>query len=180
MAGCLSQCFKYVPGYVVAHTEELFKSLAALMALEETDINRNIAYAFAEMFEKASKSMTPYLQDGLAYLKQIFDHPSSSQACKDNAVGAICRVIYTFSPPMPYQIFLENLITMMPFQGDEEEENVALKTLIFLWNKDASLLQPHKQRIVQIVENDLINLTKYHIEEPLISQLREWVNVLRQ
>lgn len=119
MTGCLSQCFKHIPGYVNAHTEELFKSLAHLISLQETDVNRNIAYSFAEMFEKAPKAMTPYLQDGLAYLKQIFDHPGSSQPCKDNAVGAICRIIYTFNPPMPYQIFIENLLSMMPFKGDE-------------------------------------------------------------
>lgn len=68
----------------------------------------------------------------------------------------------------------------MPFKGDEEEENVALKTLIFLWNKDASLLTQYKQRIVQIIENDLLHSTKYHIEEPLLSQIREWAKVLQQ
>lgn len=68
----------------------------------------------------------------------------------------------------------------MPFKGDEEEENVALKTLIYLWNKDSSLLAAYKQRILQIVENDLNHTTKYHIEEPLLSQLREWLNILRQ
>lgn len=34
MTGCLSQCFKLVPGYAEAHTEELFKSLAHLISLE--------------------------------------------------------------------------------------------------------------------------------------------------
>jgi len=63
--------------------------------------------------------MSPYLQDGLILLKQIFEHRSSEQACKDNAVGAICRIIYTINPPMPHQIFIDNLIKMMPFQGDE-------------------------------------------------------------
>lgn len=95
--------------------------------------------------------MLPHLNDGLAYLKQIFDNVGSSQACKDNAVGAICRIIYTYNPPMPYQVFIQNLVSMMPFKGDEEEENIALKALIFLWNKDATLLQPHRQKIVQIV-----------------------------
>jgi len=28
----------------------------------------------------------------------------------------------------------------MPFKGDEEEEGVALKALMFLWNKDTNLL----------------------------------------
>ena len=50
MTGCLSQIFKYIPGYAAIHAEELFRSLAALISLWETDVNRNIAYAFAEMF----------------------------------------------------------------------------------------------------------------------------------
>lgn len=79
--------------------------------------------------------MAPYLQDGLILLKQIFDHKSSEQACKDNAVAAICRTIYTFNPPMPHQIFVDNLVKMMPFQGDEGEEGTALKCLIFLYTK---------------------------------------------
>lgn len=70
------------------------------------------------MFEKAPKAMQTYLMEGLGTLKQIFDHSSSSLACKQNAVGAICRIIYTFDPQMPYEIFVDNLIKMMPFQGD--------------------------------------------------------------
>jgi hypothetical protein len=70
------------------------------------------------MFEKAGHGMVAYLQDGLLLLKQIFDHSGSSQACKDNTVAAICRIIYTLNPPMPHQIFVDNLIQMMPFKGD--------------------------------------------------------------
>ena len=47
MAGCLSQVFKIVPSYVPPHVEELFLSLNALVALEDPDLNRNIAYCFA-------------------------------------------------------------------------------------------------------------------------------------
>jgi hypothetical protein len=34
------------------------------------------------MFEKAPKAMQTYLMEGLGTLKQIFDHSSSSLACK--------------------------------------------------------------------------------------------------
>jgi hypothetical protein len=54
------------------------------------------------MFEKSPKSMMVYLQDGLIYLKQLFENAASSLACKENSIGAICRIIYTYSPPMPY------------------------------------------------------------------------------
>ena len=121
MTASLSQYIKWVPGYTSSHAEELFRALAGLVPLWETEINRNVSYCFAEMFEKATYAMNSYLQEGLILLKQIFEHASSDQPCKDNAVAAICRIIYTINPPMPHQIFLENLVKMMPFQGDEEE-----------------------------------------------------------
>lgn len=77
MTGCLSQCFKWVPGYTASHAEELFRSFVALVPLWDTEINRNVAYCFAEMFEKSAYAMSSYLQEGLVILKQIFEHSSS-------------------------------------------------------------------------------------------------------
>lgn len=144
MTGCLSQCFKWCPGYAANNAEELFRSLVALVPLWETEINRNVAYCFAEMFEKSTNFFLKYLQEALVLLKQIFDHVSSSQPCKDNAVAAICRIIYTINPPMPHQIFVDNLVAMMPFKGDEEEEPSALKAILFLAAKNPQVLAPHR------------------------------------
>ena len=117
MAGCLSQVFKWVPSYIPNHVEELFLSLRALIDLEDTDLNRNIAYCFAEMFEKESKCMMPYLADGLIGLKNIFEHKLSSEACKDNAMGALCRITYSIYPQMPYESILAGMFQRMPFKG---------------------------------------------------------------
>lgn len=80
------------------------------------------------MFEKSSAAMTPFLQNGLIILKNIYENPNSHQACKDNALAALCRIICTFNPPMPYEVFINSLVQSMPFKGnyyhilgDEEE-----------------------------------------------------------
>lgn len=124
--------------------------------------------------------MTPFLQQGLLRLKQIFEHQSSDQACKDNAVASICRIIYTFNPPMPHQVFVDNLVKMMPFQGDEGEEGTALKCLIFLYTKNPDLIRPYREALAKIIENDLTNLEKYGITEPLLTNLREFSVKLQQ
>lgn len=179
MTGCLSQCFKWVPGYAASHTEELFRSLVALSQLNDTEVNRNIAYCFAELFEKAGRGMLAHLQEGLLLLKQFFDSAGSSQACKDNALAAICRIIYTIDPPMPHQVFVDSLVQMMPFQGDEEEEGSAIKGLIFLAARNPALLHPHRPKLIAILENDLSNPKKYHLEEPLLSQTHNFLAQLR-
>jgi hypothetical protein len=73
------------------------------------------------LFEKATSFVIKYLQDGILILKRIFEDQGSSQACKDNAIAAICRIIYTINPPIPHQVFVDNLLSIMPFEGDEEE-----------------------------------------------------------
>lgn len=47
MTGTLSQCFKHCPGYAANHPEEIFRSLAALVPLWQSEVNRNISYCFA-------------------------------------------------------------------------------------------------------------------------------------
>lgn len=54
------------------------------------------------MFEKNPQCMMPYLSDGLVALKNIFENKNSHEACKDNALGALCRITYTIYPQMPY------------------------------------------------------------------------------
>jgi hypothetical protein len=59
-------------------------------------------------------------------------------------VAAICRIIYTINPPMPLQVFVDNLVKMMPFEGDEEEEPTALKAILFLAGSNPQVLAPHR------------------------------------
>ena len=61
--------------------------------------------------------MKNYLEHTLLILKNIYDHQDSHQACKDNALAAICKSIIVFNPPMPYELFVNNLIQSMPFKG---------------------------------------------------------------
>lgn len=117
MVGCLSQAFKYVPSFFSSHHSEFFQALATLSELNDADLNRNIAYCFAEVIEKCPNEMKNYLEHTLLILKNIYDHKDSHQACKDNALAAICRSIIIFNPPMPYEMFVSNLIQSMPFKG---------------------------------------------------------------
>ena len=172
MTSCISQCCKWCPGYAANHHDELFKALTGLTALWDSEVNRNVAYCLAEMFEKSSQAMMGHLNDGLLILKQIFEHKSSDQACRDNAVGAICRIIYTFNPPMPYEVFVDNLVKMMPFSGDEEEEGVAWKCLMFLHRVNKGLIVPYRDGLIKIMENDFANPKKYYLTEALMQMLR--------
>lgn len=117
MTGCIAQCIKNVPSFFDNRAEELFQSLAGLTELQDADLNRNIAFCFAEALEKSSAAMKNYLEHTLLILKNIYEHKDSHQACKDNALAGICRAIIAFMPPMPYEMFVANLVKSMPFKG---------------------------------------------------------------
>jgi hypothetical protein len=118
MVGCISQCIKNVPSFFSNYAEELFQNLTALLELEDADLNRNIAYCFAEAIEKSPETSKNYLEHFLVVLKNIFEHKNSHQACKDNALAGICKAIMVFHPPMPYEMFVATLLKSMPFQGN--------------------------------------------------------------
>lgn len=118
MAGCISQCIKHVPSFFDNHAHDIFQSLVALHELNDADLNRNIAFCFAEALEKAPNAMKQYLEQTLFVLKNIYEHKDSHQACKDNALAGMCKAIIVFNPPMiPYEVFVPNLIKSMPFKG---------------------------------------------------------------
>ena len=75
---------------------------------------------------------------------------------------------------MPHQVFVDNLIKMMPFSGDEEEEATAWKGLIFLFRNNAGLITPYRDQLMKIMENDFGNVKKYGLSEELQSALREF------
>lgn len=81
---------------------------------------------------------------------------------------------------MPHQVFLDNLVKMMPFQGDEGEEGTALKCFIFLYTKNPDLVLPYRESLIKIIESDLTNTEKYGLSEPLLSNLREFLVKLQQ
>lgn len=87
--------------------------------------------------------MKNYLEHALLILKNIYEHKDSHQACKDNALAGICRAIIVFMPPMPYEMFVANLIRSMPFKGDEEEEKAAIRCIMHLSQANSTLIQPY-------------------------------------
>lgn len=102
MVGCISQCIKNVPSFYSNYAEELFQSLTSLCELDDADLNRNIAYCFAEAIEKSPETTKHHLEHILVILKTIFENKHSHVACKDNALAGICKAIIIFNPPMPY------------------------------------------------------------------------------
>lgn len=170
MVGCFSQVFKYLPSVVAVIQEELIPRIEELKLINDELLNRNISYCLGVMFEVSSKTMQPHLEAGLVTLKQIFDI-TLVPATKENAVAAICRIVFTYHPPLPMEVFVENTLKIMPFVGDETEERTVHKMLLFLADYNGALLKPHIRRIIELLEHDLPQAKKYKIKEPLLSQL---------
>ena len=102
------------------------------------------------MFEVSPKTMQQHLSAGLLTLKQIFDI-TLVPATKENTVSAICRIVYTYHPPIPMEAFIDNTLKIMPFVGDESEERTVHKMLLFLADFNGALLKPHIQQITALL-----------------------------
>lgn len=172
--GSFAQVFKYIPSMVATAQEDLLPRIEELKLINDELLNRNISYCLGVMFEVSPKTMQPHLNSGLTTLKEIFD-VTLVPATKENAVAAICRIVYTYNSPIPMEIFVDNTLKQMPFVGDETEERTVHKMLMFLADHNGALLKPHVKRIVELLEHDLAQTKKFRIKEPLLSQLTQFL-----
>jgi hypothetical protein len=45
---------------------------------------------------------------------------------KDNSAASICRIVYTFPKDIPLDSIVKNLLSQLPFTGDDGENGTAL------------------------------------------------------
>lgn len=110
------------------------------------ELNRNVAYCFgnhslfphpisATFSEFGPEDMVQkHLPSILSALNVIYNDCGVYQAAQDNAAAALCRILIRFPNAVPIDKALENIVKIMPFKGDEEEEYTAIRLLLHLGN----------------------------------------------
>lgn len=76
-------------------------------------------------------------------------------------------------------MFVATLVKSMPFQGDEDEEGVAIRCLMHLSQKSPDLIKPHVHELVKILENDVAAAKKYKLEGELLSSTVNFLQALK-
>ena len=92
-------------------------------------------------------------------LEPMLTQSGHEEACEDNAVAAIGRMIMTSPESLPLDKLLPLWFSKLPLKDDMEETRTILKTIVFLLELSARTgfdLTPYLERILEMLFDALI------------------------
>ena len=90
--GCMAEVFASCPAAIPACFDDFVKLLDANSNLQDSKMNRNLAYAVGVLAQHAQMLFQPHIASFMTLLNRLNDN-SSEQAAKDNVLAALCKIV---------------------------------------------------------------------------------------
>ncbi|THH27563.1 hypothetical protein EUX98_g6632 [Antrodiella citrinella] len=152
--GCLSEIISGLKGAVTPHTEALLELFYRALSDPEPEVQTNACFASGLLVEHSGMDLSPQYLHLLAAYRPIFsvaeDAPSAHLNARDNAVGAVSRLIKRNVGAVPLDQVLPVLFGAMPLKNDYLENRPAFGAIFLLFNTQPQVLGPYLDRLLQI------------------------------
>lgn len=152
--GCLAEIIGGMKSAVTPWTENLLELFYRALADEEAEVQSNAAFASGMLVEHSNldlSSQYPILLGGLRPLFVVApDAPSSRLNARDNAAGAVARLIVRNTAALPLEHVLPVFIGALPLKNDPLENRPIFRAIFHLFQTNASALVPYLERLLSV------------------------------
>lgn len=139
---------------VTPHTETLLELFYRALSDPEPEVLTNACFASGLLVEHSGMDLSPQYLHLLAAYRPIFnvanDAPVARLNARDNAVGAVSRLIKRNHVAVPLDQVLPVLLDAMPLKHDFLENRSAFGAIFLLFNTQPQVLAPYLDRLLQI------------------------------
>jgi hypothetical protein len=90
--GCLAEIFASCPAAIPQHFEGYAKLLETNSHLQDSKMNRNVAYSIGVLAEHAQVLFQPHVGNFIILLTRL-DSNSTEQDAKDNVLASLCKIL---------------------------------------------------------------------------------------
>ncbi|XP_047337583.1 importin-4 [Impatiens glandulifera] len=150
VVACLAEIAQHmgspIAAYIDAVTPLALKELASSAATNR----RNAAFCVGELCKNGGDSVLKYYNDILRLLFPLFGQSETDDAVRDNAAGAVARMIMVHPESVPLNQVLPVFLNVLPLKEDKEE-SVAVYSCVL------NLVLSSAQQILPLVP-DLVNI----------------------
>lgn len=140
-------------GAVTEHTETLFQLFTGALSDPETEVQSNAAYAVGLLVEYSELDLSSQYLPLLGVLRPLFDIPPDAPAVKlsarDNAAGAVARMIIRNTASVPLDQVLPLFMTAVPTQEDPMENRPIFRAVFHLFRINSQALLPYLDHLLQ-------------------------------
>ncbi|EGN95021.1 hypothetical protein SERLA73DRAFT_77038 [Serpula lacrymans var. lacrymans S7.3] len=152
--GCLAEIIAGMKNAVTPSTEPLLELFYRALGDEEAEVQSNAAFAVGLLVENSEVDLSPQFLPLLAALRPLFDvAPDASPArlnSKDNAAGAVSRLIVRNTAAVPLDQVLPVLMESLPLKNDYLENRPVFRALFHLFRTNPQALYPFMDRLLMV------------------------------
>ncbi|GBG68591.1 hypothetical protein CBR_g3136 [Chara braunii] len=147
---CVAEVAKYIGPAIQPYIESVMPVAIKELAAEEAGNKRNAAFCIGKLCEHGGATALPYYQNVLGALHPIFQKEEEEPAVKDNACGAVARMIMASPSALPLAQVLPVFISGLPLKEDMEEAESSYGCLCNLIQAGCAEILPHIPQVVKV------------------------------
>jgi len=141
-------------GAITPHTQPLLELFHRALSDSDSEVLSNAAFATGLLVENSERDLAPQMLQLLQDLRPLFNVPEQAPAsllnAKDNAAGAVARLIVRNSAAMPLDQVLPIFVDALPLKNDFLENRPVFNALFHLFKTNAPILLPYMDRLLAV------------------------------
>ncbi|BDA47413.1 Importin-4 [Coccomyxa sp. Obi] len=156
--GALAEVAKELGGHMAPYTGKLMPMVLRELRHESAANRRNAAFATGVLVQAAPAATAPHLPNLLQALHPLF-RAEEDAGTRDNAAGAVGRIIATVGSQVPLEQVLPVLLGALPLQEDIDESEAVYGSLcgLLLHPDTAPRVAPYLPQTLQVLGAVLTN-----------------------
>lgn len=135
-------------------TEPLMELFYRALSDEESEVQCNAAFASGLLIEHSTMDLSPQYLHLLTALRPLFvvapDSPSAKLNARDNAVGAVGRMLVKNTAAMPLDQVLPVFFDALPLGNDFLENRPVFRAIFHLFKTQPAVLAPYLDKLLHV------------------------------
>ncbi|PCH44091.1 ARM repeat-containing protein [Wolfiporia cocos MD-104 SS10] len=182
--GVLSEIIAGIKNAVTPMTEPILALLFRALGDEDPEVQCNAAFATGLLIEHSEIDLSGQYLNVLSSLRPLFgiaaDAPSAAFNARDNAVGAVARIITKNTAAVPLDQVLPVFFEALPLKTDLLENRPVFRAIFHLFHTQPAVLTPYMDRIVAVFAYVLDPSNPEQLDEELRRELLGLINILHR
>lgn len=167
---------------VTPWTENLFELFYRALADEEAEVQSNAAFASGMLIEHSEMDLSQQYAVLLGGLRPIFavssDAPAARLNARDNAAGAVARLIVRNTSAIPLEHVLPVLVDALPLKNDPLENRPVFRAIFHLFNTNPQAIVPYLDKLLVVFAYVLDPIQDEHIGQEMREELLNLIRTL--
>jgi importin-4 len=141
-------------GAITPWTEPMLELFYRALGDGDAEVMSNAAFASGMLVEHSNADLSPQFQPLLGALHPLFVVPEGAPqprlAAKDNAVGAVGRLIVRNTAAVPLDKVLPIFVGALPLRSDYLENKPVFRAIFHLYQTNPSALAPYTDKLLAV------------------------------